>query len=226
MRHRERELLRHDAHDGALHVPEAYGPADHVRVPAEACLPDIVADDDNWRRACKFVRFDEKAAKQRPHACRPEGGRADLRNSDRLADGLAPAVPHEKVAFGRAEGADVLDGLELVAPGDKVVQRARLLAARDHVPELDPHDTVPIGQRQPGVQPLSDELECARADPDCERHRQPADHRQPRIPRQHPEAQLEVQPRESKPIEVMQTTRRARFFLVSFRIAELTARAP
>jgi hypothetical protein len=87
------------------------------------------------------------------------------------------------------------------APDREVVQHARLLPTLATVPALDLHDPVAAGERQRRVNRHAHHLEDDRADPDGERHREPADQRQPRILHEHPAAELHVERQAPEPGE-------------------------
>ena len=65
------------------------------------------------------------------------------------------------------------------------------------VPVVQPDDAISVRERQRRIGHPRDDLECAGTDGDRDSHRQAPDDREHRIPGQHPESQLEVQPRQS-----------------------------
>jgi hypothetical protein len=176
-----------------------------------------VPDDDDGRRSGPLVRLDETPAHQRRDPRQPERRRADLGHLDRLA----AAIAGDQVALERAVRAKVPHGRQLRAPRGEVVRHVRLHPTPLRVPVLDRHDATAVRQRERRANDLRDHLESGRADPDRERDGESADERQPRVPQQHPEAELEVQPGEAEVVETAKTARLASLLLVSLCAAEL-----
>ena len=64
------------------------------------------------------------------------------------------------------------------------------------------------------------------AEPDAERHGEPADDRQPRVLHQHPAAELQVEPGEPHLVEPREAARPSRLLDLVFRTSELGTRQP
>jgi hypothetical protein len=141
----------------------------------------------------RLVTIHERAPDQRADPGHSKRGGAHLG----AVDGFAPLPVHNHVPLDQPKTADVRDGSKSLPPGEEVVGTRRAHARLGPMPEVQPDDAISIGERHRRIgDPLND-LERAGPDGDCDGHRQAPDHREHRIPGQHPESHLDVQPRQS-----------------------------
>ena len=139
------------------------------------------------------------------------------------ATGRASPPADDQVARDVAPGTKLRHRPQRAAPDDEVVQRARLVVIGGDVPVADLDDAIAGGQRQRGRRQQRQHLEDDRADADRERHRQPADDGEARIPHEHPPAELEV---EREPVEPGAAAPVAQLLLEPLDAAEVDQRAP
>src|SRR5215471_17716881 len=68
----ERKAVRHDPNDGGGQAIYPHGPAEDVRIPAKAALPERVVENRNGRRSVLFVGGRKVAAHERACADKAE----------------------------------------------------------------------------------------------------------------------------------------------------------
>jgi hypothetical protein len=93
-----------------------------------------------------------------------------------------------------------LHGLHLVAPDEEVVQELAMREPALGGQHADRHDPFPLGERHDGAQQVVlENPEHPDRDRDCDRHRQPAHEREPRVFPEYPEPELHVEPGDAEP---------------------------
>jgi hypothetical protein len=195
---RKAETLGHDADDRCGAGPQLDGATQHLRITIEARRPDLVADDDHRRLCWLFVVLHQRPTEHRCHPCHRERAGRDLGSSHGLdAPVLSGEVAHED--DGRAQ---VAYRLHLVTPHGEVVKRSRFRLELVAVPVQNRNDTRGIAKRQPRILELMDRLEVGRRERDRNSDRHRADDGEARVPHQHAEPDLEVEPRKSNPMRV------------------------
>ena len=188
---RESEALRHDADDGVRRRAESNRSPDDVRITVEATLPLLVCDHQHRGGAFALVILREVSPLDRQHAGDTEAGRAHL--GDAYQRGT---IVRDQIAAARTERAEVLHGLELLAPHHEVVQRPPLrIAGLVGAVVLDRDDAIALIERKRRVQHRVDDGEGARADRDRDRHADHAHERKAGILREHAQPQLHIEQR-------------------------------
>ena len=185
-------------------------------------LPRVVANDDDRRGIGSFIRVQQRTPHERRHARHSECGARDLRHLDRLA----PPIADVQIALERAIGAQVCHRSQRLSPGGEVVGDVRLRSACDDVPVPDGDDAVAVRKRNGRPDDLRRKLEGPGPEPDRERHSEPAHDRESRIAHEHPEPELEVEPRHAEIVHASEPARPSALFLVSFGAAEFELRLP
>ena len=185
MRDRELESFRHHADDRRERVADLHGLPPRCTVAGEARPPHVVAEDDDRRRAGRFVaprRARVRSAAVQKRRRKPDAVISATCNRPRVVGA------GDQVARDVAIGAEVGDGL---SARDARRRSRRALAAPRCVAATSQFriSTMrsPPGSGSVGFEEHRRHHEGDRADPDGERHRQPADDRQPRILHEHPE---------------------------------------
>ena len=186
----EPEGVRHHADDRRGRRAHVHRSSQDVRCAVEARSPHRLADDHHQRLARRLVLRREHAAQEWDRSHHPERAGGNLR----ARYGFHSPVLGREVALEHHGGAEVRDGLQPASPGCEVVQRTRLRAGRPRVPVDDRHHGGGIPNRQSRVQPLVQGFEVHGAERDPDRERQGANDGEPRVPHQHAEPDLEVQP--------------------------------
>ena len=111
----------------------------------------------------------------------------------------------------------LLDGLQLFAPGDEVVQHSALGTPGNRSGVLQSNHPLAVLQRKRGIEHLGHDLEEHRANRDGHRHRESADQRQPPVLDEHADAEPGVERHRVNPL---QPARVAPLFLVLLETAE------
>jgi hypothetical protein len=194
VRHREGVPLRHHADDGREAGSDLDAAADDARIAAEPVLPHPVAEQHDRRRARALVGRFEHAAVARARRRDAERRCGDLGGGDRLRAGVGT----DEVRAGVAVRAEIGDGAKPAIPL-VVVQHAVLVLLHLQIPALDLHDAIPVGERELRAVDDAEHVEGDGAEPDAERHGQPADDGQSRILHEHPDAELQVERHSAEP---------------------------
>jgi len=132
-------------------------------------------------------------------------------------DGLGRPVPRYEIVLSGPKCSQVLDGHELVAPGDEVVQHPALRTSGHRRGVLQRDHALAVFQRKRGIEHLGHDLEEHRANRYGHRHRESADQRQPPVLDEHTDAEPGV---EGDRVDPLPPTLIAPLFLVLLETAE------
>ena len=129
------------------------------------------------------------------------------RNADAVISatgtGSGRRVTENQIAFERTVRAQILDGADLFAPVEEVVEHSELASARRGVAHLDFDEPVAVRQRQRRMQLIAHHVVPSRAETNRDGERQAAGKGEALVADEHAHTELHVQPRDSHRVALM-----------------------